>query len=184
METRGGNFFAKQQRLLYYFTSHSVGGLMTLWTWSSVSNILESLAHKLMKSLRIFCKKKIINVLLFRYPETHAFPRKVDWRLVWIPFPRSQHPLSKVREQMIYAHTCFPLRNRRAYCANITPSTEKLQDMMPTAYYMWDYTSVLLVAPEVCERKICSLFEGLNYIYTDSIFDVKNKCVYIYTSKY
>lgn len=162
--------------LLYYFTSYSVRGLTTSWTWLSVSYTLTSLAHKLMKSLRILCKEKIINVLLFRYPETHAFPRKVDWRLAWISFPESQHPLSKVREQMIYVHTCFPLRNRRAYCANITLSTEKLQDMMLTARYMWDYTS----APKPYKRKICSVFEGLNYIYTDSIFDVKDMYIYIH----
>lgn len=83
---------------------------------------------------------------------------------------------------MIYAHTCFPLRNRRAYCANITPSTEVLQEMMLIACYVWDNTSVLLVVPKHCKRKICSLFKGLDYIYADSVFDVKD--TYIHTSKY
>lgn len=120
--------------------------------------------------VKMFCYSGVLR-------HTHSQGRW-EWRLAWIPFPEIQHPLSKVREQMISAHTCFPLRNRWAYCANITPRTEILQDM--TACYMWDYTSVLLIAPKPCKRKICSLFEGLNYIYTDSIFDVKDMYKYIH----
>lgn len=45
---------------------------------------------------------------------------------------------------------------------------------------MWDYTSVLLVAPKSCKKKICIWFECLSYIYTDSTFYVKA----IHTSSY